>query len=166
METIKINEMNNCKCKYVTPESIFVYCAVRTLYNVLEKHSGGLAHIVVDENNLDDESIQCILEECNKEENKNRDDVYTCKVLCESLLKLTYEQRCFIFAFIESDDDRSINLLADLACNYCAMDDLGLCGILCDLKWDLNKFCAEKQCMKETGSNEKFLKGEWPVKEV
>lgn len=166
MEIIKINELNNCKCKYVTPDSIFVYCAVRTLYDILEKHNGGLAHIVVDENNLDDDSIKCVLEECNKEENKHRDDTYICKVLCESLLRLTYEQRCFTFAFIESDEDRSIDLLAALAHNYCAMGRVDSCNKFCNLKWDLNRFCAEKKCIKETGSNEKFLNHEWPIEEV
>lgn len=155
----------NTKCKYVTPDSIIVYEMIELLYDVLEEHNGGLAHIVASENNLDDESLKCVIEECSKEENQNRHDVSVCKVLCESLLRLTLNQRYFIFAFIESEYS-NIDDLKGLLTDECTIGHSGICNDHCDFKYWLDKFYTEKRCIEATGSNTLFLYGKWPLEVV
>ena len=156
--------MSTYKCKYITPDSIIVYNMIEILYDVLEEHNGGLAHIVAADNNLDDDSLKCVIKECNKDENKDRPDVSVCKILCESLLRLTLNQRYFIFALIENDID--IENIKELSTYTCCMGDSSYCSGLCDFKFLLNKFHAEQKCIEETGNNLKYLDGDWVIEDV
>lgn len=152
------------KCKYVTTDSIIVYHMIEILYDVLEERCGGLAHIVADDNNLDDESLKFVIEECNKEENKDRHDVHVCRILCEALLRLTLNQRYFIFAYIENDGNiKDLELLSTYTCVIGASN---LCSHFCDFKHNLNKFHAQNKCISETGNNLDFLDGKWPVEDI
>lgn len=152
------------KCKYITPDSIIVCNMIEILYDVLEEYNGGLAHIVAAENNLDDDSLKCVIEECNKKENKDRADVSVCRILCESLLRLTLNQRYFIFALIENDVN--IENVKELSTYTCYMGESSYCSELCDYKHYLNKFAAEQKCLDETGNNLKFLDGEWNIEDI
>lgn len=154
------------KCKYITSDTIIVYEMIEILYDVLEEHNGGLAHIVAADNNLDDESLKFVIEECNKEENKDRHDVFVCKVLCEALLRLNLHQRYFIYAYIGSDYDDGIHSLKNLLYYNCCIGQPNLCCNLCNFKHELNKFHAEQKCIEETGNNLKYLDGEWPIEDI
>ena len=155
------------KCKYVTPDSVIVYNMIEILYNGLEEYNGGLAHIIVSNDKLSDEDIKSVLDECNDPSNKDRRDVNICKILCEALLRMTLTQRYFIFAYRGSEHNNGIsnlNVLLNYQCTLNGKDST--CCSICDFKFDLNKYAAEKKCIEENGNNEKFLNGEYAIEEV
>lgn len=154
--------INTNKCKYITPDSIIVCHMIEILYDDLEECCGGLAHIVADDNNLDDGSLITVIDECNKEENQNRHDVHVCKILCEALLRLSLEERYFIFAYLESDIDYSITQLL----NFCVCSCSDFCNGRCLFKNELNKFYANQKCIEETGNNLQFLDGNYPIEDI
>ena len=157
----------NQKCKFVTADSVIVYNMIEILYNGLEKHNGGLARKIVSSDNLSDEAIKSVLEDCNKEYNKDRDDVNVCKILCETLLRMTPLQRSFIFAYRGSEHNNGIsNLNALLKYPCCLKDPEVMCSCLCSFKNDLNAYIAEQQCILEHGNNQKFIDGEYAINEV
>lgn len=70
---------------------------IRSLYDIEGCTCGGLAHVVVDDDNFDDDTIDFVLLECDKEENKNREEVGLVKLICNELKKLTMQQRALLF---------------------------------------------------------------------
>ena len=88
-----------------------------------------------------------------------------CKTLCEALLRLTLNQRYFIFAFIE-DGAYCVEDIKDLFSYGCTYGDNRSCCERCHAKYNLNKFHAEQKCLDETRSNLLFLDGKWPIVDI
>lgn len=88
----------NEDCMHYTPHLYTIMQLISCLYSLEGCCCGGLAHIVVDENNIDDDSIKCILEECDKEENKDHTERGLVKLICEELLKLSMQERVLLFS--------------------------------------------------------------------
>lgn len=84
-------------CPYYNPHLNTIRELISCLYNLEGCCTGGLAHIVTDDNNIEDHHIQFVLDECNKEENKNREEVGLVKLICEELLKLSINERILLF---------------------------------------------------------------------
>ena len=151
-----------CKCNYIKPESIIVNHMIDLIYYLLEERTGGLAHIVTDDNNIDDESLKSTIEWCNNESNKNRPDAFPTKVLCEAMLRLTYAQRCFLFGNLEAgEDDETFENMLQYECYF-----NGECSSACPFKRALNVFYAEQKCIRETGNNLDFLDNGWPIEDI
>ena len=147
------------KCKYFNPQMVLIAKMVGVLYDDFECHTGGLCHIVTDEDNIKDIHLQSIIEECNKDENKEDISVDAAKYICESMIKLPMIQREFIFAALNEGLD-----IEDLSHNdgEC-LDCEDICDGKCSFKHQLNRFHAERLCAERYGSNEKFLTGEFPA---
>ena len=156
-----------CKdpCKYFDTEMILIVQMISFLYDDLEECCGGLCHIVTDDDNIEDHSLQFVIEECSKEENKDRNDARVAKYICESMLKLTMMQREFLFGLYKHKDaDDVLDTLKFLqynGCLYCRCN-----GDNCPHKNALNRFHAESECLDQTGNNSAFLSNNWPIKEV
>lgn len=71
------------------------------LYDTLEKHCGGLAHVVIDDHNYDDLSIDYVINYCNEPENKNRLDRYLVLCIMDYLKEMTKEQRDLCVNFLK-----------------------------------------------------------------
>lgn len=85
-------------CKYYKPHMNTIRELISCLYELEGCCTGGLAHIVTDDNNIDDDDIQWVLDECDKEENKDRTERGLVKLICEELLKLTIQERIYLFS--------------------------------------------------------------------
>ena len=135
-------------CKYVTVDSLIAYRLIEVLYGALEELSGGLAHIVTDDHNFDDESLQIVINSCKRGENKDRKDSNTCIILCEALLRLTLEQRYFIFSIIENGTTSMYEGI-DILCNHCCMNDSKTCINTCPYKETFDMYVRERSCLVE-----------------
>lgn len=83
-------------CKYYIPHLETIRELIACLYALEGCCCGGLAHIVTDDNNIEDHHIQFVLNECNLDENKDREEVGLVKLICEELLKLSIQQRALL----------------------------------------------------------------------
>lgn len=72
-----------------------------TLYETLGESCGGLAHVVIDDNNYDDLSIDYVIEYCNELQNKNRLDRYLVLCIMDYLREMTQEQRGLCMHFLK-----------------------------------------------------------------
>lgn len=71
-----------------------------TLYETLAESCGGLAHVVVNDHNYDDLSIDYVIEYCNEPQNKDRLDRYLVLCLMDYLREMTEEQRKLCMEFL------------------------------------------------------------------
>ena len=76
------------------------------------------------------------------------------------MLELTPVEREFLFALYDIDPEDALQILQYAGCIY------EQCNFSCPYKAALNKYHAQKECIQETGSNSKFLDGEWPLKNI
>lgn len=86
------------ECKYFKPHLNTIRELIACLYNLEGCACGGLAHIVTDDNNIEDHHIQSVLEWCDEEENKDRTERGLVKLICEELLKLSIPERVLLFS--------------------------------------------------------------------
>ena len=93
-DTPYINE----DCIHYNPHLYTIMQLISCLYTLDGCCTGGLPHIVVDDNNIDDGSIKWVLEECDKEENKDRTERGLVKLICEELLNLSMQERVLLFS--------------------------------------------------------------------
>lgn len=149
-------------CKYFKKEMVLIQKMISFLYDDLEEYTGGLCHIVTDDNNINDENLKFVIEYADEPEHANRPDKNVSKYICQSMLELSLIEREFLFGLYNTDMDpeESLELLSNAGCIY------EECNFDCPYKAALNKFHAEEECIWETGSNEKFLDGEWPIKNI
>lgn len=85
-------------CKYYTPHLETIRELINCLYQLEGCCCGGLAHIVTDDENIEDHHIQFVLDECDKEENQDREEVGLVKLICTELLKLSIQQRALLMS--------------------------------------------------------------------
>lgn len=79
------------KCQFYTPhmETLLKYC--NTLYSLKGCGSGGLLHILLDDDNIDDESICYCLKECLLHPEKEESALGI--LICHEYLKMPIEDR-------------------------------------------------------------------------
>jgi len=63
--------------------------------------TGGLCHIVTDDNNIDNDSLKFVINCCKEEENLKRIENEICIAICNIMLDFTLEQRAALFYFME-----------------------------------------------------------------
>lgn len=98
------------------PKIPIIVGMIHTLYNLDECGTGGLCHIVTDDDNIKDDDLQWVIDYCKKPENADRVDAELSSWICELMLQLTLEQRAAMFGFMNEgiDIDESIwNSIAD-----------------------------------------------------
>lgn len=78
-------------CKYYKPEMDELKKLCNTLYTLPECEGGGLLHVVLDDNNYEDEHILYCLKQC--EENPDHPSSEIGKTICNKLLTLTPTER-------------------------------------------------------------------------
>lgn len=71
------------------------------LYETLGEGCGGLAHVVIDDHNYDDLSIDYVINYCNEPQNKDRLDRYLVLCLMDYLQEMTKEQRDLCMQFLK-----------------------------------------------------------------
>lgn len=81
--------MNNCKYydKHLDTIKLYITC----LYDIDGCATGGLLHILLDDDNLEDNHIEWCLRQC--EEHPECEESNIGKLICKEYLKLTMEQR-------------------------------------------------------------------------
>lgn len=67
------------------------------LYDLDDCSTGGLCHIVVDDENIKDSNLEFVIEYCQREENKDCVDKELSSLICQLLLELNLEQRAALF---------------------------------------------------------------------
>ena len=92
---------------------------IQALYEIPDCGTGGMLHAIVDDNNIQDIDIESMLEEFHDNEDyyKNRVEYELAILICNLLLKLSFEQRCALFVIIEHDfpaDKESFNKILDV----------------------------------------------------
>lgn len=79
------------RCKHYTPHLQTIKEYISCLYAIDGCCTGGMLHILLDDDNIDDDSILFCLRECIK--HREREDSGIGKLICEEYLKLTIPQR-------------------------------------------------------------------------
>ena len=79
------------KCKYYNKHLETIKEYIGCLYNLPMCGSGGLLHILLDDDNYDDDDILFCLKECIT--NPGREESKIGKLICEEYLSLSMEQR-------------------------------------------------------------------------
>lgn len=88
----------NDYCNYYTDHLEILRSLISALYDLDGCACGGLGHVVIDEDNIDDESIKSTIEYCDEEQNKDRNERGLVKLICEELLKLSMQERVLLFS--------------------------------------------------------------------
>lgn len=79
------------RCKHYTPHLQTIKEYISCLYAIDGCCTGGMLHILLDDDNIDDDSILFCLRECIQ--HPEREDSGIGKLICEEYLKLTIPQR-------------------------------------------------------------------------
>lgn len=109
------NDSLNEDCKYYDPRIAAIRIMISALYDIEGCHCGGLAHVVVDDDNFTDEIIDWEIEYCNKEENKDCVEKELVITIIKELKKLSIEQRALLFSSFYS-------FRCDSDCSNCLID--------------------------------------------
>lgn len=104
-------------CKHNSDEVDYVLKLATLLYEDLCENCGGMLHIVLDDGNLDDDDIEWCIGNCNKDENKDRNDKYLCLEIAHKMLKMNeYERRLVYYG-------DGINFYCDRECKNCVIEN-------------------------------------------
>lgn len=103
------------ECKYYNPHLNTIRELISCLYSLEGCCCGGLAHIVTDDNNIEDRHIEWVIKYCDEEENKNRTEAGLVKLICQELLKLSMQQRVLLFKAFDAF------VLCDKNCEICSV---------------------------------------------
>ncbi len=79
------------KCKYYNNHLETIREYIGCLYNLEGCASGGLLHILLDDDNYDNDDIEWCLQECEKHPEKEESEIG--KLICKEYLNLPMEQR-------------------------------------------------------------------------
>ena len=79
------------KCKYYDKHLDTIREYIGCLYNIEGCCSGGMIHILTDDDNFDDDDISYCLKECLK--HPDREEAAIGKLICEEYLKLPMQKR-------------------------------------------------------------------------
>lgn len=76
---------------------------VQDMINILYNYcpTGGCCHIVTDDDNIDDESLDFVINYSQEEENKDSIESELCIAICKILKSMTLSQRIVLFDGIE-----------------------------------------------------------------
>lgn len=104
------------ECKYFVPRLNTIRELIACLYSLEGCACGGICHIVTDDNNFDDNDLDFVLKECDKEENQDREEIGLAKLICTELKKLSIQQRAMLF------NSYYTSALCDKNCEECPIN--------------------------------------------
>ena len=73
---------------------------IEALYEVPSCGTGGMCHIIL-ENNVRDSDLLCVLGLCYNSEYKSRTEMPLVKLICELMLEMEYKQRVCLFCLLD-----------------------------------------------------------------
>ena len=112
-----MHKLDKSLLKY-SPKMYIIIELIYCLYDQPDGACGGLCHIVTDDNNIDDYSLQFVIDECKKPEHNDAADKELSSLICELMLQLNFDQRLLLFKIME--DDGQFAVLHD---GYCFIDE-------------------------------------------
>lgn len=83
------------KCKHYNKHLDTIKAYINCLYRLEGCCTGGLLHILLDDDNIEDHHIQWCLEECEKHPEEEESEIG--KLICKEYLKLTMPERRLLF---------------------------------------------------------------------
>lgn len=86
------------RCEHYTRRLDTIRELISCLYQLDGCECGGLAHIVTDDDNFNDGSLDFVLRLCDEEENKDKEEVGLVKLICSELKKLPMPSRALLFS--------------------------------------------------------------------
>lgn len=102
MENYDDSNLEVCTCKYNTPEMKpklqAIVIMIHALYEMDGCSCGGICHIVTDDDNFDDHSLNVVISECHKKENQDRPEIELAEAICLALKKLSLQERALVFS--------------------------------------------------------------------
>ena len=101
-------------CDYYVPKLNMIRNLISCLYDLEGCCTGGLCHIVTDDNNITDSDLKFVIAECDKD--PERLEAPLCKLICEEMLKLSIQQRALLFSSYYTD------ILCDHNCEVCEIE--------------------------------------------
>ena len=112
-------DLDNRMCKYYTKHLDTIHTLIGALYSLEECSCGGLLHILLDDDNIEDNHIAYCLSQCIKQQ--DREECGLGKLICEEYLRISMPER---------------RLLAigrgDFRCVYCNLGEPKCCE--CDVE--------------------------------
>lgn len=106
------------KCKYYKSSMNRLYQYCKCLYNLKGCSSGGLLHILLDDDNYDDESILYCLKECLVHPEREESEIGV--LICNEYLKMTMEERC-VFDWLWIGNPLECESISDNRCKSCKL---------------------------------------------
>ena len=79
------------------PKMEIIVDLVKILYKLPDCSAGGCCHIVTDDDNIEDKDLLWVMDYCKQPENIGRIDSELSYAICEMLLRLSREQRIYLF---------------------------------------------------------------------
>lgn len=79
------------RCKYYTPHLETIKEYIGCLYRLDGCSSGGMLHVLLDDDNIDDDGILFCLQECLK--HPEREEAVIGRLICEEYLRLSIQER-------------------------------------------------------------------------
>jgi hypothetical protein len=148
-----MNNMNSTNIERVPWHPNIPICLMLTwaIYTLDWCSCGGMAHVVVDDENLDIACINATLADCDKPENKDRPERHLVVALMKYMQEMTLKQRYLMYRFAEDTSD-SITGFEESKCFELMWNDWY------DLREDyinstllpaLKEFCVRKGCLNE-----------------
>lgn len=104
-------------CKYYNPHMNTIAAYVRCLYDLEGCIAGGMLHILLDDDNIDDHHILYCLEQCIKHPEKEESQIG--KLICEEYLKLSFSERLFLASMLNGlEDPTCVELKGCVGCPH------------------------------------------------
>lgn len=104
-------------CKYYTPKLEAIRIMISAVYDMDGCACGGIGHVVFDDNNYDDSTLEYVIAECDNDESKDRPERSLVKLICEELLSLSIQQRALIFGSYYA------SILCEQDCENCNIEE-------------------------------------------
>lgn len=98
MENYVESNLEACDCKYYSPKLKAILSMIHALYEIDGCCCGGICHIVTDDDNYDDDDLDFVINECHKEENKDRLELELAEAICIAMKKLSMPERALLFS--------------------------------------------------------------------
>lgn len=110
------------KCKYYTDHMDTLLEYYKCLYKIKDCGAGGILHILLDDDNYDDESIMYCLKECLT--NPKKEESALGLLICKEYLKMNMEERS-VFDWLHNGWNGECSDNHDCSkCRYCSWENL------------------------------------------
>ena len=116
------------RCKYFSEKILTCYALIDAIYTICPG-TGGLAHIVTDDFNVDRTSIEWVIAYCKRPENLDKPEQPIVVLLCEEMLKLPLRARWLLVQRMEFGYDNLDACFQKFGiCKSCDIENLILYG--------------------------------------